>query len=156
MCDCTVLYNNVTSVCIFIGCWLVRDILKDKHTQVVSNPCQKTCFSLFMPPKSFNKPFEFLLYKTNILHLSVHVYCNWSITVLNCNRSQSQTTSQLVKNNSHATRLGHSAQRTKSTTWDEVEWRAKQCLKTLTILTAFQSTIPKKQNCAICRNSWTA
>ena len=26
---------------------------------------QQTCFSFFMPPKSFNKPFEFLVYKTN-------------------------------------------------------------------------------------------
>ena len=28
------------------------------------------------PPKSFNKPFEFLLYKTNRLHFPVCVYCN--------------------------------------------------------------------------------
>ena len=34
--------------------------------------------SFFMPQKSFNKPFEFLLYKTNRLHFSVHVYCNRS------------------------------------------------------------------------------
>ena len=44
-----------------------------------------------MHPKSFNKVFEFLLYKTNRLHFSVCVYCN---------RSQM---SQHVKNNSHAT-----------------------------------------------------
>ena len=44
--------------------------------------------------KFFNKPFEFLLYKTNRLHFSVRVYCN-----------RSQKTSQRVKNNSHATRL---------------------------------------------------
>ena len=33
---------------------------------------------VFMPLKSFNKPFEFLLYKTNRLHFSEHVYCNRS------------------------------------------------------------------------------
>ena len=80
------LYNNVTSVCIFIGCW--------PWSQMASNPRQQTCFSFFMPPKSFNKPFEFLLYKTNRLHFSVCVYCN-----------RSQKTSQRVKNNNHATRL---------------------------------------------------
>ena len=47
-----------------------------------------------MPRKSSNKPFEFLLYKTDRLHFSVCVYCN-----------RSQKTSQRVKNNSHATRL---------------------------------------------------
>ena len=51
-------------------------------------------FSFFTPQKSFNIPFEFLLYKTNRLHFSVCVYCN-----------RSQNTSQRVKNNSHATRL---------------------------------------------------
>ena len=49
-----------------------------------------------MPEKPLNKPFEFLLYKTNRLHFSVCVcvYCN-----------KSQKTLQRVKNNSHATRL---------------------------------------------------
>ena len=61
---------------------------------MASNLRQQTCFSFFMPQKSFNKPFEFLLYKTNRLHFSVCVYCN-----------RSQKTSQRVKNNSHATRL---------------------------------------------------
>ena len=31
-----------------------------------------------MPRKSFNKPFEFLLYRTNRLHFSVCVFCNRS------------------------------------------------------------------------------
>ena len=61
---------------------------------VTSNPRQRTCFSFFMPQKSFNKPFKFLLYKTNRLHFSVCVYCN-----------RSQKTSKRVKNNSHATRV---------------------------------------------------
>ena len=56
------LYNNVTSVWIFICCWPWSIT---GHTQMASNPRQQTCFSFFMPPKSFNKPFEFLLYKTN-------------------------------------------------------------------------------------------
>ena len=42
----------------------------------------------------FNKPYEFLLYETNGLHFSVHVYC-----------IRSQKTSQRTKNNSHTTRL---------------------------------------------------
>ena len=61
---------------------------------MASNSRQQTCFSFVMSQKSFNKPFEFLLYKTNRLHFSVRVYCNIS-----------QKTSQRVKNNSHATRL---------------------------------------------------
>ena len=32
---------------------------------MASNPRRQTCFSFFMPPKFSNKPFEFLLYKTN-------------------------------------------------------------------------------------------
>ena len=55
---------------------------------MTSNPFQSTCFSFFMPPKHFNKPFEFLLYKINRLHFSVCVYC-----------SRSQKTSRRVKNN---------------------------------------------------------
>ena len=51
-------------------------------------------FSFLVPQKSFNRPFECLLYKTNRLHFSVRVYCN-----------RSQKTSQRVKNNSHAIRL---------------------------------------------------
>ena len=55
------IYNNVTSVFIFIDCWPWS--IKG-HTQMcrASNPRQQTGFSFFMPPKSFNKPFEFLLY----------------------------------------------------------------------------------------------
>ena len=42
-----------------------RDLLKrDTDTDGV-NPRQWTCLSFFMPQKSFNKPFEFLLYETN-------------------------------------------------------------------------------------------
>ena len=65
---------------------------------MASNPTSdhvsRLVFLFFMPQKSFNKPFEFLLYKTNRLNFSVCVYCN-----------RSQKTSQRVKNNSHATRL---------------------------------------------------
>ena len=82
----TALYNNVTSVCIFIGCW-PRSI--KGHTQMASNPRQQSCFSFFMPQKSFNKPFEFLLHETNRLHFPACVYCN-----------RSQKTSQRVKNKS--------------------------------------------------------
>ena len=59
------LYNNVTSVCIFIGCWL-WSIKGHTHRwrQIHAISRQRTCFSFFMPPKSFKKPFEFLLYKT--------------------------------------------------------------------------------------------
>ena len=32
-----------------------------------SNPRQRTCFSFIMPKKSFNKPFEFLLYKKDYI-----------------------------------------------------------------------------------------
>ena len=34
------------------------------HTDGVRSR-QQTCLNFFMPQKSFNKPFEFLLYKTN-------------------------------------------------------------------------------------------
>ena len=81
------LNNNATSVCIFIGCWAWS--IKG-HTQMASihvRSRQQTCFSFFMPQRSFNKPYEFFLYKRNR-------YCN-----------KSQKTSQCVKNNSHATRL---------------------------------------------------
>ena len=73
-----------------------RDLLEDTHRwrQIHVRSRQQTCFSFFMPPKYFNKPFEFLLYKTNRLHFPVRVYCN-----------RSQKTSQRVKNNSHTTRL---------------------------------------------------
>ena len=79
--------------------WLLsvdRDLLKYTHRwrQIQVRSRQQTCFSFSMPRKFFNKPFEFLLYKTNILHFPVCVYCN-----------RSQKTSQRVKNNSHATRL---------------------------------------------------
>ena len=89
------LYNNVTSVCIFICCWpwsIKGHVHRWRQIHVRSR--QQICFSFFMPPKFFNKLSEFLLYKTNRLHFSLCVYCN-----------RSQTTSQRVKNNSHATRL---------------------------------------------------
>ena len=53
---------------------------------------------LFHAQKSFNKPFEHLLYKTYRLHFSVHVYCNRS-------NAENVTSQKRVKNNSHATRL---------------------------------------------------
>ena len=59
-----------------------------------SIPSQRTCSSFFMHHKSFNKLFQFLLYKTNRLHFFMRVYCNRSLK-----------TSQRVKNNRHATRL---------------------------------------------------
>ena len=64
---------------------------------MASNPrhhVSRLAFLFSCPQKYFNKPFEFLLYKTNRLHFSVCVYCN-----------RSQETSQRVKNNNHATRL---------------------------------------------------
>ena len=61
---------------------------------MASNPRQQTCFPFFMLQKSFNKPFDFLLYETNKLYFSVCVSCN-----------RSWKTSQRVKNNSHATTL---------------------------------------------------
>ena len=91
----SILNNNVTSVSIFIGCW-PWSIYGHAHRwrQIHVRSRQQICFSFFMPQTLFNKPFEFLLYKTNRLHFSVPVYCNWS-----------QKTSQRVKNNCHATRL---------------------------------------------------
>ena len=73
-----------------------RDLLKDTHRwrQIHVRSRQRTCFSFFMPRKSFNKPFEFLLYKTNRVRFPVCVYCK-----------RSQKTPQRVKNNSHITRL---------------------------------------------------
>ena len=85
------IYTITWLVCIFIGCWSWS--IKETHTDGVRSR-QWTCFSFFMPPKSFNKPFECLLYKTNRLHFPVRVYCN-----------RSQKTSQCVNNNSHTTRL---------------------------------------------------
>ena len=64
------LYNNVTSVCIFIGCW-PWSIKGHTWRQIHVRSRQQTHFSLFMPQKFFNKPFDFLLYKTK-LHFSVH------------------------------------------------------------------------------------
>ena len=61
-----------------------RDLLKDKHTEM----------AFFVPPKSFNKPFKFLLYKTKRLHFPVRTYCN-----------RSQKTSQRVKNSHSRLRL---------------------------------------------------
>ena len=51
-----------------------RELLKETHTDGVKSTLDPV---IFMPPKSFNKPFEFLLYKTNRL-FSVCVYCNRS------------------------------------------------------------------------------
>ena len=50
---------------------------------MTSNPRLTTStdlFFFFLTPKIFNEPFEFLLYRTNRLHLSVCVcvYCNRS------------------------------------------------------------------------------
>ena len=55
-----------------------RELLNDTHRwrQIHVRSRQWTCFSCFHAPKSFNKPFEFLLYETNRLHFSVCEYCN--------------------------------------------------------------------------------
>ena len=68
----TTLCNNVISLCIFIGCWpwCIKGHTQ-RWRQIHIRSRQRTCFSFFMPPNSFNKPFEFLLYKTNRLHFSV-------------------------------------------------------------------------------------
>ena len=89
------LHNNVNSVCMFIGCW-PWSIKGHTHRwcEIHATSSQHTCFSFFTPQKSFNNPFQFLLYKTNRLHFSMCVYCN-----------RSQKTSQRVKNNLHATQL---------------------------------------------------
>ena len=89
------LHNNVTSVCILIGCspWSIKGhTYKWRQIHVSGLVLLFSCPQ--KPPIIFNKPFEFLLYKTNRLHFFVCVYC-----------SRSQKTSQRVKNNSHATRL---------------------------------------------------
>ena len=80
---------------IFIGCcpWSIGG-----HTHRWRDTSADLSLSFSMPQTSrkiFNKPFEFLLYKTSRLHFnSVCVYCNRSLK-----------TSQRVKNNSHATRV---------------------------------------------------
>ena len=81
-------------MCIFTGWWPWS--IKG-HTQMASNPRQITSvdlFFIFHAIKSFNKPVEFLLYKTKQITFSVCVYCN-----------KSQKTSQRVMNDSHDTRL---------------------------------------------------
>ena len=52
---------------IYTTTWLLCafSLVVDGDQQMTSNPHQQTCFSFFMPQKSFNKPFKFLLYKTN-------------------------------------------------------------------------------------------
>ena len=85
----------MSSMSIFIGCWpWSTKVHTHRWRQIHVRSRQQTCFSFVIPPKFFNKPFEFLLYKTNRLHFPVCVYCN-----------RSQKTSQRVKNNSHATRI---------------------------------------------------
>ena len=75
-----------------------RDLLMETHTcrcsQIHVRSRQQTCFFFSHASKSFNKPFQILLYKTNSLHFTVCVYCD-----------RPQKTSQRVRNNSHATRL---------------------------------------------------
>ena len=65
---------------------------------MTSNPRHITpvdLFCIFHARKTFNKQFEYLLYKTNRK--------NFFLVCVSCNRSQK--TSQRVKNNSHAARL---------------------------------------------------
>ena len=75
-----------------------RDLLKDTHTRMVWNPRQQTCFSFFMPPKSFNKPFQFLLY---ILYVCVNcIYIIYKLyTCIQILYIYIQKMSQRVKNN---------------------------------------------------------
>ena len=70
-----------------------RDLLEDTQTDYVKST-SADLFFFFHAPKTSHKPLEFLLYKTNRLHISVRVYCN-----------RSHKTSLRVKNNSRATRL---------------------------------------------------
>ena len=79
------LYNNVASVCIFIGCW-PRSI--KGHTQMASNPRQVTSrhvtsrqriyFTFFMPPGQILKKFIWILYFF-VLYTLWHLL--WSTTV---------------------------------------------------------------------------
>ena len=77
------LYNNVTFVCIFIGCWPWS--IKDTHTDGVSG----FVFLFSCPPP---KVFQWTVW-IDRLHISVRVYCN-----------RSQKTSQRVKNKMYDTR----------------------------------------------------
>ena len=68
-------------LCAFSILVVDRNLLKDTHRWRQSHvkSRQQTCFTFFMHPKSFNKPFEFsLLYKINRLHFSVCLYCKVS------------------------------------------------------------------------------
>ena len=47
-----------------------RDLLKDRHSDDAKFT-SADLFFFFHTPKSFNKPFEFLLYKTNRLYFPV-------------------------------------------------------------------------------------
>ena len=78
------LYNNVISVCIFIGCWpwSIRGHTHRWHQIHISGLVAQKY------RKIFNKPLEFLLYKTNRWHSSVRMY-----TVINHRRRH------IVKNN---------------------------------------------------------
>ena len=77
------LYNNVTSLCIFIGCWPWS--MKAQHThrwlQIHVRSRQRICFPFFMPQNSSIN--LLILYKTNRLHFSVDVYCNRSLKTEN-------------------------------------------------------------------------
>ena len=93
----TYLYNNVTSVGIFIGCW-PWSIKGHTHRwcQIHLRSRQQTCFSFSYTCRknpSINH-LNFYCIKQIDTFSRVHVYCN-----------KSQKTSQRVKNNSHATRL---------------------------------------------------
>ena len=80
------LYNNVTSVCIFIGCW-PWSIKGHTHTDGVkstSDHVSRLVFLFSCPQKSFNKPFEFLLYKnyldysTGLWEITFEIFCGWN------------------------------------------------------------------------------
>ena len=89
------LYNNVTSVCIFIGCW-PWSIKGHTHRwrQILAIHVSRLVFLFSCPKNPSINHLDFYWIKTNRLHFPVCVYCN-----------RSQKTSQRVKDNSHATRL---------------------------------------------------
>ena len=77
--EVTLLYNRLYTImwllcAFFIGCW-PWSIKGDTHRwrQIHAISRQQAWFFSFRAPKSFNKPFEFLLYKTNREHFSLCV-----------------------------------------------------------------------------------
>ena len=78
--------------------WLLyRDLLKDMHTDGVkstSDHDSKLVFLFSCPPKFFNKPFEFLLYKTR---RSQRVKITEDVTACKEQQSHHSTSSHVVR-----------------------------------------------------------